>query len=92
MKSFEVGPEPELSVVTFRYIPAKGNANKFNELLLKEIYKDGRVFLTSTIINGKFTFRLALLAFRTHLATIDLTLRILDQKVRYILKKHKEFK
>jgi aromatic-L-amino-acid decarboxylase len=91
MKGFETGPEPELSVVTFRYIPAKGNVNKFNELLLKEIHKDGRVFLTSTIINGKFTFRLALLAFRTHLETIDLTLKILEQKSGYILKKHKEF-
>ena len=92
MKGFETGPEPELSVVTFRYVPVKGNANKFNELLLKEIHKDGRVFLTSTIINGKFTFRLALLAFRTHLTTIDLTLKILDQKVRYILRKHIEFR
>ncbi len=92
IKGFEVGPEPELSVVIFRYTPAIGDANKFNELLLKEIHKDGRVFLTSTIINGKFTFRLALLAFRTHLTTIDLTLKILDQKVRYILRKHKEFK
>ena len=92
MKGFETGPEPELSVVTFRYVPIKGDPNKFNELLLKEIHKDGRVFLTSTIINGKFTFRLALLAFRTHLETIDLALKILDQKIRYILKKHKEFK
>jgi aromatic-L-amino-acid/L-tryptophan decarboxylase len=91
INGFETGPEPELSVVTFRYVPAKGNANKFNELLLKEIHKDGRVFLTSTIINGKFTFRLALLAFRTHLETIDLAIKILVQKSGYILKKHKEF-
>jgi glutamate/tyrosine decarboxylase-like PLP-dependent enzyme len=80
LKGFETGPEPELSVVTFRYKPTKGRANKFNELLLKEIHKDGRVFLTSTVINGKFTFRLALLAFRTHLVTIDLALNILDKK------------
>lgn len=91
MKGFETGPEPELSVVTFRYVPAKGNPNKFNELLLKEIHKDGRVFLTSTIINGKFIIRLALLAFRTHLKTIDLALKILEQKSGYILKKQKEF-
>jgi glutamate/tyrosine decarboxylase-like PLP-dependent enzyme len=91
LKGFETGPEPELSVVTFRYKPTKGRANKFNELLLKEIHKDGRVFLTSTVINGKFTFRLALLAFRTHLVTIDLALNILDQKTKYILRKNKEF-
>lgn len=91
-EGFETGPVPELSVVTFRYIPKKGNKNKFNELLLKEIHKDGRVFLTSTIIDGKFTFRLALLAFRTHLATIELTIKILNEKVNYILKKYNEFR
>ena len=91
VKGFETGPEPELSVVTFRYVPAKGNPNKFNELLLKEIHRDGRVFLTSTIINGKFTFRLALLSFRTHLDTIDLALKILEKKSGYILKIYKEF-
>ena len=90
-KGFETGPEPELSVVTFRYAPKKGNQNKFNELLLKEIHKDGRVFLTSTIINGKFTFRLALLSFRTHLSTIDLTLKILKEKVKYVRENNKEY-
>ena len=91
-KGFVTGPEPELSVVTFRYVPAKGNANKFNEMLLKEIHKDGRIFLTSTVINGKFTFRLALLAFRTHLTEIDLTIKILNDKVNYILRKYNEFR
>ena len=92
IKGFEVGPEPELSIVTFRYIPAKGNANKFNELLLKEIHKDGKVFFTSTIINSKFTFRLALLAFRTHLKTINLAIKILREKVKFVEENHKGFK
>lgn len=91
INGFETGPEPELSVVTFRYVPKNGNQNKFNEILLKEIHKDGRVFLTSTIIKGKFTFRLALLAFRTHLSTIDLTIKILKDKVRLIEKNYGEF-
>ncbi len=90
-KGFETGPEPELSVVTFRYVPEKGNQNKFNELLLKEIHKDGRVFITSTIIDGKFTFRLALLAFRTHLSTIDLAIKILKEKVNLLENNYKEF-
>ncbi len=89
-KGFETGPKPELSVVTFRYVPEKGNQNKFNELLLKEIHKDGRVFITSTIIDGKFTFRLALLAFRTHLSTIDLAVKILKEKVKFLEKNNKE--
>lgn len=91
-KGFETGPEPELSVVTFRYAPRKGNQNKFNELLLKEIHKDGRVFITSTIIDGRFTFRLALLAFRTHLSTINLAIKILKERAKFIEGNYGEFK
>ena len=85
INGFEMGPEPELSVTSFRYIPEEGDANKFNQLLLHEIHKDGRVFLSSTNINGKFIIRIAVLAFRTHLQTIDLTLKILKEKVELLL-------
>ena len=77
---FEVGPVPELSVVTYRYVPESGDPNRFNEALLKAVLEDGRVFLSSTIIDGKFTLRLAVLAFRTHLEMVDLTLQILKEK------------
>jgi glutamate/tyrosine decarboxylase-like PLP-dependent enzyme len=74
---FEVGPDPELSVCTFRYVPKHGDANLFNERLVKAIRLDGRVFLSSTQVDGRFIIRLAVLAFRTHLETIDLTLDLL---------------
>jgi aromatic-L-amino-acid/L-tryptophan decarboxylase len=74
---FEVGPEPELSVATFRYIPKHGDANAFNERLVKEIHQDGRVFLSSSKVDGKFILRVAVLSFRTHIGTIDLTIDIL---------------
>jgi glutamate/tyrosine decarboxylase-like PLP-dependent enzyme len=81
---FEVGPEPELSVVTFRYVPTnkKEDADKFNEKLITEIHKDGRVFLSSSRLNGNYILHLAILSFRTHLSTIDLTLEILKGLVR----------
>ncbi|NIR47262.1 aminotransferase class I/II-fold pyridoxal phosphate-dependent enzyme [candidate division KSB1 bacterium] len=79
-EGFEVGPYPDLSVVTYRYLPNRGDADEFNRRLVEEIHKDGRVFLSSTILDGKFTLRLAVLAFRTHLDTIELTLEILRQK------------
>jgi aromatic-L-amino-acid/L-tryptophan decarboxylase len=81
---FEVGHFPDLSVATFRYIPKKGDANAFNEKLVKEIVNDGRVFLSSTVLKGTYTIRLAVLAFRTHLDTIDLTIKILKEKARLI--------
>jgi glutamate/tyrosine decarboxylase-like PLP-dependent enzyme len=84
IEGFEVGNYPELSVVTFRFIPKYGDANKFNEQLINEILKDGRVFLSSTVINGNFTLRLAVLHFRTHIETIDLALKVLNEKVELL--------
>ena len=81
---FEVGPYPELSVVTFRYLPKKGDVKAFNERLVEEIRRDGRVFLSSSQVNGKYIIRLAALAFRTHLQTIELTLQILKEKVKHL--------
>ena len=81
LDGFELGPYPDLSVVTFRYIPKRGDPNQFNERLLKEVQRDGRVFLSSTTIDGRFIIRLAVLAFRTHLETIELALKILEEKI-----------
>lgn len=79
---FEVGPPPELSVVTYRYLPRRGDPDDFNRRLIREVRKDGRVFLSSTMLDGKFVLRLAVLSFRTHLRQIDLALKILQEKVR----------
>jgi glutamate/tyrosine decarboxylase-like PLP-dependent enzyme len=83
---FEAGPAPELSVVTYRFVPSSGDANAFNEKLVQEVQKDGRVFISSTVIDGKFTLRLAVLSFRTHIKTIDLLLKVLKEKTKLLLK------
>ncbi|MCG9970923.1 pyridoxal phosphate-dependent decarboxylase family protein [Christiangramia crocea] len=80
IEGFEVGPAPQLSVSMFRYIPAKGDANSFNKKLLEDIQKDGRIFLSSTSINGVFWIRVAVLVYRAHLAQIQLLLEILKRK------------
>lgn len=78
---FELGPYPQMSVVIFRYIPEKGDVEDFNKVLIKHIHEDGRLFISSTNIDGKFTLRLAVLSFRTHIETIDLLIEILKEKV-----------
>lgn len=78
---FEVGPVPELSVATYRWVPDRGDANVFNERLVSEIHEDGRVFVTSTTIDGIFVLRAAILTYRTHLTEVDLLLQILREKV-----------
>jgi len=84
IEGFEVGEYPDLSVTIYRYLPKKGDANKFNERLVQEVQRDGRVFLSSTSLKGTFWLRLAVLCFRTHLQTIDLALDVLKEKVKYL--------
>jgi aromatic-L-amino-acid/L-tryptophan decarboxylase len=79
---FESDLEPELSVVTYRFVPKTGDADEFNRQLLKKVVDDGRIFISSTMLNGKFTLRFACLAFRTHLKTVDTLLDILQKEVK----------
>lgn len=79
---FEVGPEPDLSIVTFRWVPpglSLEETNQINQGIVERIRKDGRVFLSSTMLDGRFTIRLAVLNFRTHRRAVDLALRVLAE-------------
>jgi len=77
---WEMGPFPELSVVTFRYVPQQGDADILNERLVEVVRMDGKVFISSTQINGKFVLRLAILHFRTHLDKVSYVLDLLVRK------------
>lgn len=79
MPGWETGPYPELSVVTYRYVPESGNADSFNRKLVEAVQGDGKVFISSTLINGKFYLRLAVLHFRTHLLQVDYLLELLKK-------------
>jgi len=68
---WDAGPEPDLSVVAFRYLPKSGDVDKFNERLIKHVQDEGRVMLSGTRIDGKFYLRCAILCFRTHLEHVD---------------------
>jgi aromatic-L-amino-acid decarboxylase len=74
---WETGPYPELSVVTYRYIPEHGDVDNFNRQLVEAVQADGKVFISSTLINGRFFLRLAVLHFRTHLLQVDYLLELL---------------
>jgi glutamate/tyrosine decarboxylase-like PLP-dependent enzyme len=68
---------PDLTVVAFRHMPPKGDPDSHNRLLLQKMQTDGRVFLSSTTLNGQFWLRVAILSFRTHRSEIDLALHLL---------------
>lgn len=78
---FECQIEPELSVVVYRYVPKHGDANEFNKRLLEAVVADGRIFISSTMLDGQFTLRFACLAFRTHLKMVDTLLDVLRTNV-----------
>jgi glutamate/tyrosine decarboxylase-like PLP-dependent enzyme len=68
---FDPGPPPDLSVVAFRYLPRSGDADDFNERLIRHIQEEGRVMLSGTRIDGRYCLRCAILCFRTHLEHVD---------------------
>jgi aromatic-L-amino-acid decarboxylase len=78
---FETGPYPQLTVTIFRY-PGEGNST--NQQLVDAIHADGRVFLSSTMIEGKVWLRCAIVSHRTHLAEVDLTLKMIAENIKKI--------
>lgn len=75
---FQVGPEPDLSVSYFWYLYPL-DENNFNKRLLHYIHEDGTVFLSSTMLEGRFVIRIAILSFRTKLETIDRAMEMLQR-------------
>lgn len=86
-RGFKVGPEPDLSVSYFWY-PKTENELEFNKKLIQEIHKDGRIFLSSSVIQGKQVIRIAVLSFRTKKATIDRCLEMIDCCLERITHSH----
>src|SRR6185436_3604435 len=66
LDGIETGPPPDLSVVTFRHLPPRGDPDAFNERLLVHVQREGRVMLSGTRIDRRFVLRCAILSFRTH--------------------------
>lgn len=78
-RGFEIGPQPDLSVSYFYYPSRNVDQNLFNQKLMEEIHQDGRIFLSSTKLNGKQVIRIAILSFRTKKETVDVCLEMIDR-------------
>ncbi len=70
--------------MTFRYRPQRGDADDFNRRLTAAVQHNGRVFLSSTVINGAHTLRVAVLSATTHQDRIDTAIAVLQEKARAI--------
>lgn len=80
----EVGPAPDLSVVTFRLRGSNGETDDATRALLGAIHRDDRVFLASTRIAGKFTIRMAILTYNTHIDDVELALDVIRESAASI--------
>ncbi|MBK7129448.1 MAG: aminotransferase class V-fold PLP-dependent enzyme [Crocinitomicaceae bacterium] len=87
-RGFRLGPEPDLSVSYFYWPSTKTDVDAFNQKLTELIHADGKIFLSSTKINGKQVIRMAILSFRTKRKTIDDCLAMID---RCLIKTKKYF-
>lgn len=80
MPGIETGPVPELSIFTFRWAPeGSDNHDHLNKLLHEKLTDDGRIFVSTTSLNGQYWFRFAVLSVRSHLKEVDQFLRILRE-------------
>lgn len=82
----ELFAPPDLSVIAFRYRPARGDIEAFNRELLARIVRSGRLFLSSTMLNGQFAIRICILSFRTHKAEVEEALEVVLGMARRLLK------
>lgn len=83
LPAFVMGPEPALSVTFYRLDtrdPARADA--VNHALAEAIRQDGRLFVSTSVIDGRVFLRLAALSVRTHREHIDLLLDLLREKGR----------
>lgn len=84
-RGWDVGPEPDLSVLTFRRAPAGVDpevVDRINARIVDLVKRDGRVFVSSTTIGGRYIIRWAGVVHRTHLSTARTLVEILDESAR----------
>ncbi len=70
---------PDLSIVPFRRVPAAGDADRHNMRLARLMQLDGRVYLTSAVIDGAACLRPCLVNFRTTDDDVRSILEVADE-------------
>ncbi|HJU73656.1 MAG TPA: pyridoxal-dependent decarboxylase [Gemmatimonadaceae bacterium] len=91
-----VGPEPQLSIACFRYVPLemRGDAaaepyvNRLNERLMSELQLDGRVFPSNAVVDGRFAIRACIVNFRTEAVDIDALVKLAVEKGQSLHQQH----
>jgi aromatic-L-amino-acid decarboxylase len=84
MPGIEIVAEPQLSILAFRWLRpgADGRAQDVdNRRLLERINARKRVYLTGTVVDGRFAIRICVLSFRTHRERMEMALEDIREAV-----------
>ncbi len=84
--------EPQLSIVAFRLARPDLDAeaeNELNRAFLAAINARKRVYLTGTMLDGKFALRICVLSFRTHLDRMKAGLDDVRSAVEEVASEHR---
>ena len=77
MPGIEIVAEPQLSILAFRRVRAGADGpalDRENRRLLERINARKRVYLTGTVVGGRFAIRICVLSFRTHRDRMEMAL------------------
>ena len=70
---------PDLSIVPIRRIPSSGDVNAHNMRLARELQVDGRVYVTSAVIDGVACLRPCIVNYRTRTEDVEAILTVADE-------------
>ena len=82
---FEILDEPQLSVIAFRLKGEGEAADRLNEDLMSRVNARGRVFLSSTRLDGRYVIRICVLSFRTHKGRVQDAVDALREEATAVL-------
>ena len=81
-------PEPELSTVPFRRLPSRGDPDEHNRRLARALQEDGRVYVTSAVVDGRTCLRPCIVNFRTTRADVLAIVDLADELGRRLEHEH----
>jgi aromatic-L-amino-acid/L-tryptophan decarboxylase len=61
----ELMTEPSLSIVPFRRVPSRGDPDAHNQRLVDAVQRDGRVYVTGAVVDGRWCLRPCIVNYRT---------------------------
>ena len=88
---FELKAGSELAIACFRYtggLSAEDEIVALNKALIPALEKDGRVFITGTLLNGEFVIRACLINHRKTKATTDYLVEVIRDVGQQLLHTH----